>query len=99
MDAPIEEFYSKPEAEVWIVFDFRGSEAKNHLLRERRAWGSRATLKFLGYGRVVMMVRPGGARGSPDDAGGPRPRSAGRREAEGRLLLPGVVPRPRRSRP
>jgi hypothetical protein len=63
MDAPIEEFYSKPEAEVWIVFDFRGSEAKNHLLRERRAWGSRATLKFLGYGRVVMMVRPGGARG------------------------------------
>jgi hypothetical protein len=63
MNAPQQEFYSKPETEVWIVFDFRGYEAKNRLLRECRAWGSRATLKFLGYGRVVMMVRPGGARG------------------------------------
>ena len=61
MDAPQEEFYSKRETEVWIAFDCRGSGAKNRLLRERQAWGSRATLQFLGYGRVVMMVRPGGA--------------------------------------
>jgi len=60
MDTPQEEFYSKPETEIWIVFDCRGSGTKDRLLRERRAWGSRATLKFLGYGRIVMMVRPGG---------------------------------------
>jgi hypothetical protein len=62
MDAPQEEFYSKLETEVWIAFDCRGRVAKNHLLQERRAWGSYATLESLGYGRVVLMVRPGGAR-------------------------------------
>ena len=62
MDAPQEEFYSKPETEVWIAFDCRGCEARNRLLRERRAWGPRATFENLGHRRVVLMVRPGGAR-------------------------------------
>jgi hypothetical protein len=62
MDAPQEEFYSKPETEVWIAFDCRGRGAKNRLLRERHAWDTRAALEGLGYGRVVLMVRPGGAR-------------------------------------
>jgi hypothetical protein len=62
MDAPLEEFYSKPETAVWIAFDCRGRKAKNRLHREYRAWGSRATLESLGYGRVVLLVRPGGAR-------------------------------------
>jgi hypothetical protein len=61
MDAPQEEFYSKPETEVWIAFDCRGPGAKNRLHRERRAWGSCATLQSLGYGRVVLVIRPGGA--------------------------------------
>jgi hypothetical protein len=62
MDAPQEEFYSKPETEVWIAFDCRGRGAKNRLLRERRAWGSCATLESLGYGRVVLVIRPGSAQ-------------------------------------
>ncbi len=61
MDAPQEAFYSKPETEVWIAFDYRGPGAKNRLHRERRAWGSRATIESLGFGRVVLVVRPGGA--------------------------------------
>ena len=62
MDAPQEEFYSKPETEVWIAFDCRGRGAKDRLFRECRAWGSCATLKSLGYERVVLVVRPGYAR-------------------------------------
>ena len=62
MDAPQEEFYSKPETEVWIAFDCRGRGAKGRLLRERRAWGACATVENLGYGRAVLVVRPGGAR-------------------------------------
>ena len=44
-----------------IVFDCRGPGAKNRLHRERRAWGSSATMESLGYGRVVLVVRAGGA--------------------------------------
>jgi hypothetical protein len=62
MDAPQEEFYSKPETEVWIAFDCRGRKAKDRLNREFRAWGSCATLESLGYRRIVLMVRPGGAK-------------------------------------
>ena len=62
MDAPQEEFYSKPETEVWVAFDCRGPGMKTRLRRERCAWGSRATVESLGYGRVVLVVRPGGAR-------------------------------------
>jgi len=61
MDAPLEEFYSKPETEVWIAFDYRGPGAKNRLHRERRAWGAAATVENLGHGRAVLVVRPGGA--------------------------------------
>ena len=62
MTVPQEEFYSKPEIEVWIAFDCRGRGGKDRLLRECRAWGSRTTLESLGYGHVVLVVRPGGAR-------------------------------------
>jgi hypothetical protein len=62
MDAPPEEFYSKPETEVWIAFDCRGPGVKNRLHRERRAWGAAATVENLGYGRAVLVVRPGGAK-------------------------------------
>ena len=48
--------------ETLIVFDCRGPGAKNRLHRERRAWGSYAIIESLGYGRVVLVVRPGGAR-------------------------------------
>jgi hypothetical protein len=48
--------------ETLIVFDCRGRGAKNRLHRERRAWGPSATIESLGYGRVVLVVRPGGAR-------------------------------------
>jgi hypothetical protein len=47
--------------ETLIVFDCRGRGAKNRLHRERRAWGPSATVESLGYGRVVLVVRPGGA--------------------------------------
>jgi len=62
MDAPQEEFYSKPETEVWIAFECRHPGAKNRLHRERQAWGAAATVENLGYGHVVLVVRPGGAR-------------------------------------
>jgi hypothetical protein len=49
--------------ETLVVFDCRERAAKERLRRERRAWGSSATIENLGYGRVVLMVRPGGAVG------------------------------------
>ena len=62
MDAPQEEFYSKPETEVWIAFDCRGPGAKRRLHRERQAWGAAATVENLGYGHTVLVVRSGGTR-------------------------------------
>jgi hypothetical protein len=62
MDTLQEEFYSKPETEVWIAFDCREPGAKNHLHRARRAWGASATVENLGYGVAVLVVRPGGTR-------------------------------------
>jgi hypothetical protein len=47
--------------ETLIVFGCRGPGAKNRLHRERRAWGSSATLESLAYGRAELVVRPGGA--------------------------------------
>jgi hypothetical protein len=47
--------------ETLIVFDCRGPGAKSRLHREHRAWGPSATMESLGYGRVVLVVRPGGA--------------------------------------
>jgi hypothetical protein len=60
MRAPQEEFYSKPGTAIWIVFDCRGPGAENRLRRLRQAWGASATIESLGYGRVVLVVRPGG---------------------------------------
>jgi hypothetical protein len=62
MDAPQEEFYSKPETEVWIAFDCRRRGATSRLRREHRAWGSCATVESLGYERAVLVIRPGGAK-------------------------------------
>ncbi len=61
MDTSQQEFYSKPETEIWIAFDCRGPGARNHLHRERRAWGASATMETIGHGRVVLVIRPGGA--------------------------------------
>jgi len=63
MTAPHEEFYSKPETEVWIAFDCRHPGAKNRLHRECQAWGAAAAVENLGYSHIVLVVRPGGARG------------------------------------
>jgi hypothetical protein len=63
MNHPARALYpSNVTEELWIVFDCRGPGAKNRLHRERRAWGAAATLETLGYGRAVLVVRPGGAR-------------------------------------
>ncbi len=64
MIAPHSSIQDSP-LETLIVFDCRGPGAKNRLHRERRAWGSCATMESLGYGRVVLVVRPGGARELP----------------------------------
>jgi hypothetical protein len=61
MDTPREEFYNKPETEVWIAFNGREPGTKNRLHRERHAWGSCAALKSLGYGHAVLVVCAGGA--------------------------------------
>jgi hypothetical protein len=49
--------------ETLVVFDCRERGAKQRLRRERLAWSSSATVENLGYGRVVMIVRPGSALG------------------------------------
>ena len=51
--------------ETLVVFDCRERGAKERLRRERRAWGSSATTESIGYGRVALIVRPGGALGLP----------------------------------
>lgn len=61
MDAPREEYYSKPVTEIWIAFDSSGPGAKSRIDRERRAWDSCVALESLGYDRVVLVIRPGGA--------------------------------------
>ena len=47
--------------ETLVVFDCRDHGAKKRLRREHRAWGPAATMEDLGYGRVILIVRPGGA--------------------------------------
>jgi hypothetical protein len=62
MNDPARSLYpSRKTEEVWFLFDRRGPGAKGRLHRERRAWGSRAAMESLGHGRVVLVVRPGGA--------------------------------------
>lgn len=61
MNDPARSVYpSSNTEETWFLFDCRGRGAKNRLHRERRAWGPSATVESLGYGRVVLVVRPGG---------------------------------------
>ena len=47
--------------ETLVIFDCRERGTKQRMQWERRAWGSSATTENLGYGRVVLIVRPGGA--------------------------------------
>jgi hypothetical protein len=62
MNHPARELYpSNWTEELWIIFDCRGPGAKNRFRRERRAWGATATVENLGHGRVVLVVRTGGA--------------------------------------
>jgi hypothetical protein len=58
--APLRDIQDNPP-ETLVVFDCRERGAKERLRRESRAWGSSATVESLGYGRVVLIVRPGGA--------------------------------------
>jgi hypothetical protein len=58
--APLKSIPDSPP-ETLVVFDCRERSAKERLLRERHAWGSSATTESLGYGRVALIVRPGGA--------------------------------------
>jgi hypothetical protein len=63
MNDPARSLYpSRNSEEIWLLFDCRGPGAKNRLHRERRAWGSSSTVESLGFGRVVLVVRAGGAR-------------------------------------
>jgi hypothetical protein len=62
MNDPAKSLYRSRGTEgLWFLFDCRGPGAKNRLHRERRAWGARATVESLGSGRVVLVVRSGGA--------------------------------------
>jgi len=58
--APLKSIQDSP-LETLVVFDCRERGAKERLRRERRAWGPSATTESLGYGRVALIVRPGGA--------------------------------------
>ncbi len=65
MIAPQEEFYSKPDTEVWFLFDLRDGRERPRLRarldREKRAWGRRASVEMLGWHVFVLVVRAGGA--------------------------------------
>lgn len=47
--------------ELLAIFDLLSPGAHSLLRGICRAWGSRATVETLGYGRAVLIVRPGGA--------------------------------------
>ena len=48
--------------EVLTVFDLLAPGARSLLHGALRAWGSYATVEELGYGRVALVIRPGGAK-------------------------------------
>ena len=50
---------------IATIFDCRERLAEERLRREGRAWGPYATVEDLGYGRVVLIVTPGGVLGLP----------------------------------
>jgi hypothetical protein len=57
-------YKSRHTEELRILFDCRVPGAHNRLHRARQAWRSHANFGNLGSGCVVLVVRPGGARGS-----------------------------------
>jgi hypothetical protein len=57
-------YLSRQTEEIWVLFDCRVPRMSNRLHRERQAWGSRANVENLGSGCVILVVRPGGARGA-----------------------------------
>ncbi len=54
--------YGEPP-DLLTAFDLFVPGAHSLLRGACRAWGSSATVEDLGYGRVVLIVRPGGALG------------------------------------
>ena len=54
------QLYNEP-LEILVAFDLRVPGSRSLLSAFRRAWGSSATTESLGYGRAVLIVRPGGA--------------------------------------
>jgi hypothetical protein len=54
--------YDEP-SEILVAFDLLVPSSRALLCAFRRAWGPSATVESLGYGRVVLLVRPGGALG------------------------------------
>jgi hypothetical protein len=53
--------YNEPP-ELLAVFDLLVPGACSLLCETLRAWGRSARAEDIGYGRVVLVVRPGGAR-------------------------------------
>ncbi len=51
------------QLEILVAFDLRVPGSRDLLRAFRCAWGSCATVEDLGYGRVVLVVWPGGALG------------------------------------
>ncbi len=63
MNDPAKSLYpSNHTKEIWVLFDCRIPRTRNQLWRERRFWGSRATVENLGHGCAVLIVQPGDAR-------------------------------------
>ena len=54
------QLYNEP-LEILVAFDLRVPGSRSLLSAFRRAWGPCATVEDLGHGRVVLIVRPGGA--------------------------------------
>ena len=61
MRPALQQLHNEPP-EVLTVFDLLAPGARSLLHGALRAWGSYATAEELGYSRVVLVVRPGGAR-------------------------------------
>ena len=62
MRSALQQAHNEPP-EVLAVFDLLVPGARSLLHSACRAWGSYATVEELEYGRVVLIVRPGGALG------------------------------------
>lgn len=56
------QMYDEPP-EILVAFDLLVPGSRTLLRAFRLAWGCTASVEDLGYGRVVLVVRPGGALG------------------------------------